>query len=67
MSFWDYVRAELKLAPLFLLVFLGIGVAMDTFVWQTPVNWIERGVVSVLVTVVFVLWTARRKKKASAE
>ncbi|WP_417600042.1 hypothetical protein [Pararhodobacter oceanensis] len=65
MSFWDYVRAELKSAPLFLLVFLGIGVAMDTFVWQAPVNWIERGVVSLLVTVVFVLLTARRKKARS--
>ena len=65
MTYWDFIKAELKSAPLFLAIFLGIGVAMDVIIWEEPVNWVERGVVSVLVTVAFVLWTARRKKANS--
>lgn len=66
MTYWDFVKSEARLAPIFFVVFVGVGVLMDMFVWQDPVNWPERLVVSLIVTVVFVLWTARRKK-ANAE
>lgn len=62
MTYWDFVKSEARVAPIFFAVFVGVGVLMDMFVWQDPVNWPERLVVSLIVTVVFVLWTARRKK-----
>jgi len=65
MSYWDYVKAEARMGPVFLAVFLGVGVVMDIFVWGQPVNWIERIGVSVIVTIAFVMWTARRKKANS--
>lgn len=64
MTFSDHLKNELKAAPVFFVVFIGIGVILDMLIWQRPVNWGERIVVAVFVTALFTLWTAWRKAGA---
>ena len=65
MTYWDFVKAEIRVAPAFFGMFLAVGVVMDMFVWQEPVNWVQRVSVSLIVTAAFVLWTARKKMARS--
>ncbi|WP_323037080.1 hypothetical protein [Pararhodobacter sp.] len=65
MTYWDFVKSEARLAPIFFAVFIVVGVFMDMVVWQDPVRWAERLGVSVIMTIIFVLWSARRKMKSS--
>ena len=65
MTYWDYVKAEIRITPVFFAVFLAVGVVLDMFVWQEPVNWVQRVTVSLIVTAFFVLWTARKKMSRS--
>ncbi|MFN4102248.1 MAG: hypothetical protein ACK4GT_21005 [Pararhodobacter sp.] len=63
MSFGDYLKAELKRAWVFLVVFIGIGVALDVLMHQQPVDWVQRVSVAVLVTALYVVFSAWQKQR----
>lgn len=64
MNFTDHLKNELKAAPVFFAVFIGIGVVLDMVIWQRPVDWGTRIVLALVVTGLFTVWTAWRKAGA---